>query len=65
MLVVAVDDPHTEEAIDCTDSVDPEVTIEDAYYMPGHRQELLTLKEATKRCFIHQRVVVNIERMFL
>ena len=48
----------TEEAIDYTDSVDPEVTIEDAYYMPGHRQELLTLKEATKRCFIHQGVVV-------
>ena len=49
MLGVAVDDLPTEEAIDYTYSVDPEeVTIEDAYYKPGHRQELLTLEEATK-----------------
>ena len=49
MLVVTIND--------YTHSVDPEEgTIEDAYYMPGHRQQqLLHLQEATRRCFFPQK----------
>ena len=47
MLVVAVNDPHMEEAIVYTHSVDPETDHEDTQYKPGHRQELLTLEKAT------------------
>ena len=43
MLFVAVNEPHTEEAIAYTHSVDPEIDHEDTQYKPGHRQELLTL----------------------
>ena len=42
MLVVAVNEPHTEEAIIHTE-VDPETGHEETQFKSGHRQELLTL----------------------
>ena len=42
MLFVAVNEPHTEEAIVYA-VFDPEIDHEDTQYKPGHRQELLTL----------------------
>ena len=63
MLFVAVNEPHTEEAIAYTHSVDPEIDHEDTQYKPGHRQELLTLEKAMRRCLIHQRVVVKYRKI--
>ena len=63
MLFVAVNEPpHNEEAI--THSVDPEIDHEDTQYKPGHRQELLTLEKATRRCLIPQRVVVKYRKNY-
>ena len=45
MLFVAVNEPHTKEAIAYTHSVDPEIDHEDTQYKPGHRQEFLTLEK--------------------
>ena len=50
LFVAVIEPPHNKETITHSE-VDPEIDHEDTQFKPGHRQELLTLGKATRRCF--------------
>ena len=65
MLVVAVIEPHDEEAITYTE-VDPETGHEETQFKPGHRQGLHSPQEKPREdALIPPRVVVKYRKIIL